>query len=86
VPPGTADDPTLVEPLLPPHYGVHFVLDLGRPLTCLTAYIRSELGLHPHPLAPLIEDPLDPALLYLSDRLMFRTRVTPMTGTEEPRP
>ena len=74
VPPGTGDDPSLVEPLLPPHHGVHFVLHLGRPLTHLTAYIRSELGIQPHPVDPLIDDPLDPALLHLSGRLLFHTR------------
>ena len=74
VPPGTAEAPALVERLLPPHHGVHFVLDLGRPLTCLTAHVRSELGVAGHPAAPLIDDPLDPALAYLSDRLLFRTR------------
>jgi hypothetical protein len=83
VPPGAADDPAQLPVLLPSHQGVHFVLDLGRPLTHLTAYLRSELGVQPYPVDPLIDDPLDPGLLHLSGRLLFRTRVTTETPSKE---
>lgn len=75
VPPGLADQPTAVEPLLPPHQGLHFVLDLGRQLTCLSAYVRCREGVRLAPVSRLVDDPLDPALGYLSDRLVFRTRI-----------
>lgn len=64
------------EPLLAAHQGVHFLLDLTRPLTCLSAYLRTDRGIEPVPASILIDDPLDPALAYLSDRLMFRTRTS----------
>lgn len=67
-------DSAAVDPLVPPHEGVHFVLDLARPLTCLAAFLRTDQGLRAAPAAALLDDPLDQALAYLSDRLMFRTR------------
>ena len=74
VPPGEADQLSIVEPQLPPHQGVHFVLDLGRQLTSLTAYIRFEQEVKSGRVSDLIDDPLDPSLTYLIDRLKFPTK------------
>lgn len=68
------DNAVAAEPLLPAFHGIHLLLDLTRPLTCLSAYLRTDRGVEAAPEAGLIDDPLDPSLAYLSDRLMFRTR------------
>jgi hypothetical protein len=73
-PVGVGDAVAAAGPLLPAFHGVHFLLDLTRPLTCLSAYLRTDRGVEAAPAAGLVDDPPDPSLAYLSDRLLFRTR------------
>jgi hypothetical protein len=74
--PTGADDVATATPLLPDHQGMHLVLDLSRPLTCLAGFVRSAGGkVHAVPVEPLVHDPLDPDLAYLLDRMVFRSPV-----------
>lgn len=77
VPPAVEDDAERILPLLPDHQGLHFALDLSRSLINLLAFVRAEAGVQPAPLDErLVDDPLDPALAYLAERLHFRTPAT----------
>jgi hypothetical protein len=70
---GPVDGLTTIEPLLPAHQGIHFVLDSDRPLTCLSGFVRTDKGLSAGDSEELIGDPLDPSMAFLCDRLLFKT-------------